>query len=445
MTHMQSGRPIVAGLRRMLLVLAGVAVLSGSPPVVFANQVDMRNVIVREFEAFDPHYQERRQHYAKRLEALETRIAGEQAAGNTLQCSEQLYLEAKWLLGYTANWDALEDKLERIERSLQDKSQNFASEQSPVDGLWGLCYDQWFMRVGETATALRLLVSQGEAPRYRLRPRLTTGRELINYLQGLLISDIRNTGIDHRGELGSVMSSYSTAAYKHDLQDVLAEYVALDENIDWDAMREAVWFFIHGSQDIETGYWGAWYVVDGKIRKTTDLSMTFHVVQYSRGEVEHWPQIIRTTLAIKDDPYPFGWRSAGKFTNHNLYDVAAIFKFGWPHMSEEERKTTRDEIRQMLLWSLDNTLNADGTYRYNPGADSYADEYYFGVSLLDVLGYWNPAERFWTDEPLEPTLASRADCCLIKQRVNAYGFKGWAGAGASEKLAKSCSVCPAPG
>ena len=137
--------------------------------------------------------------------------------------------------------------------------------------------------------------------------------------------------------------------------------------------------------------------------------------------------------------------SAGKFTNHNLYDVAAIFKFGWPHMSEEERKTARDEIRQMLLWSLDNTLNADGTYRYNSGADSYADEYYFGVSLLDVLGYWNPAERFWTDEPIEPTLASRADCCLIKQRVNAYGFKGWAGAGASEKLAKSCSVCPVPG
>ncbi|MEK1853007.1 MAG: hypothetical protein AAAC48_14345, partial [Phyllobacterium sp.] len=305
MTHTQSGRRIATGLRQILLVLAGVAILSGSPPAVLADKVDMRDVIVREFEAFDPHYRERRQHFSERLEALETRLASEQAAGNTLQCSEQMYLEAKWLLGYTANWHALEDKLERIERSLQDKSQNFASEQSPVDGFWGLCYDQWFMRVGETATAVGLLVSQGKIPRYRLRPRLTTGRELINYLQSLLISDIENTGIDNRGELGSVMTSYSTAAYKHYLQDILVDYVALDEKINWDAVREAVWFFIHGSQDTETGYWGAWYVIDGKIRKTADLSMTFHVVQYSKGEVDHWPQIIRTTLAIKDDPYPF--------------------------------------------------------------------------------------------------------------------------------------------
>ncbi|MCV9963339.1 hypothetical protein OIU34_15640 [Pararhizobium sp. BT-229] len=444
MTHTPSGRRIAAGLRRALLALAGVAMLISAPSAAFAD--DMRDVIVREFEAFDPKYRERRQHYAERLEALAARISSEQAAGNTLQCSQQMHLEAKWLLGYTARWDALEDKLERIERSLQDKSQDFATEQSPVDGFWGLCYDQWFMRVGESATAAGILASRGETPRYRLRPRLTTGRELINYLQSLLLSDIENTGIDHRAELSSVITSYSTAAYKQYLQQILIDYVALDEDINWEAVREAIWFFIHGSQDIKTGYWGAWYVIDGKILKTTDLSMTFHVVRYSKGEVEYWPQIIRTTLAIKDVPYPFGWRSAGKFNNHNLYDVASIFKFGWPHMSEAERATVRDEIREMLRWSLDNTLNPDGSYRHDPAyADTYADEYYFGVSLLDVLGYWNPAERFWTDDPLEPALAGRANCCLIKQRVNAYGFEGWAGAGALEKLESSCSACPAPG
>lgn len=445
MAHALWSRRITAGFRQMLLALSGVvAIFYGFPSVALADQGGMRDIIVREFEAFDPNYRERRQHYAERLEALAAGIAAEQAAGNTLQCSEQLYLEAKWLLGYTANWNALEDKLERIERSLQDKDQNFASEQSPVDGFWGLCYDQWFMRVGATATAIGLLTSQGEPPHYRLRPRLRTGRELINYLQSLLISDIENTGIDNRGELSSLMTSYSTAAYKRDLQDILSGYVALDESIDWDEAREAAWFFIHGSQDTATGYWGAWYVIDGKIRKTTDLSITFHIVRYSKGEVDHWPQIIRTTLAIKDDPYPFGWRSGGKFNNHNLYDVASIFKFGWPHMSEEERRTARDEIRQMLLWSFENTLNPDGTYRHNPGyGDSFADEYYFGVSLLDVLGYWKPAERFWTDYPLEPALAGRADCCLIRQRVKAYGFESWAGAGALEKLERSCSVCPA--
>ncbi len=170
MAQTLSGRRIAAGLRQTLLVLAGVAIFSGSPSAAFADKADMRDVIVREFEAFDPNYRERRQHYAERLEALAARIATEQAAGNTLQCSEQMYLEAKWLLGYTANWDALEDKLERIERSLQDKSQDFASEQSPVDGFWGLCYDQWFMRVGATATAFGLLASQEGNPSLSLAP-----------------------------------------------------------------------------------------------------------------------------------------------------------------------------------------------------------------------------------------------------------------------------------
>jgi hypothetical protein len=40
--------------------------LSGSPPAVFADNVDMRDAVVRQFETFDPHYRERRQHYDRR-------------------------------------------------------------------------------------------------------------------------------------------------------------------------------------------------------------------------------------------------------------------------------------------------------------------------------------------------------------------------------------------
>ena len=60
----------------------------------------------------------------------------------------------------------------------------------------------------------------------------------------------------------------------------------------------------------------------GQLYKTADLGFTFHIISYLQGRVDHWPEIIETTLAIKDEPYPFGWKHEGELVNHNNYDVA---------------------------------------------------------------------------------------------------------------------------
>ena len=98
---------------------------------------NFHNLIQREFEKYDPDYHVHREHYGKRLEEMSAAIADAQAEGRNLHCSQQMFLEAKWLHRYTAHWDHLEDKLQRIELSLDAHDQSYAAEQSPVDGFWG--------------------------------------------------------------------------------------------------------------------------------------------------------------------------------------------------------------------------------------------------------------------------------------------------------------------
>ena len=54
------------------------------------------------------------------------------------------------------------------------------------------------------------------------------------------------------------------------------------------------------TQHPRTGYWGPWYRIGGKLLIVQDLSFTFHQINYRQGNVELWPQIIETTLNIKD-------------------------------------------------------------------------------------------------------------------------------------------------
>ena len=165
--------------------------------------------------------------------------------------------------------------------------------------------------------------------------------------------------------------------------------------------------------------------------------MTYHIISYTKGRVEHWPLIIATTTAIEADPYPYGWRHKGRYNNHNLYDVAKIYKFGWPQMSEGQRRSTRKQIRSMLEWSLSNTLGPDGTFKHDPTfSDSLADEYYFGVSFLDVLGYWQSKRRFWIETPTDT--AAPAICCRLKHTLKQLNLEGWAATGAMNKLERSC-------
>jgi hypothetical protein len=170
--------------------------------------------------------------------------------------------------------------------------------------------------------------------------------------------------------------------------------------------------------------------------KTADLSFTFHIISYRRGAVARWPQIIATTIAIADEPYPFGWLHRGELTNHNNHDVAKVFRYGWPYMSADQRQRAAAAIATMLQWTLSNSLRADGSFKSVPTFfSSLGADFYFGVSFLQTIGYWDPAKRFWTTQ----SFADAAGVCKqVRAKLVAMGLKSLESQSAFSHLERIC-------
>jgi hypothetical protein len=299
-----------------------------------------------------------------------------------------------------------------------------------------VCFDEWFLKLDATVEALNSLAAQGTAPRYPLLflQRIGSADTLPAYLEGLLISDIAKTGINQRDELGAVTGALSQIFFKDDLRRYIEENTQ-DLVIDGsyiDTFRR----FLDSWQDPSTGFWGAWYLSDGKLYKSTDLSLTFHIISYRHGHVEHWPEIIDTTLGIKNLEYPFGWKHNGTFNHHNNYDVVKILRYGWPHMSDTQRERARADLRAMVDWCLTRSHHSDELFAVDPTFfSSPADYYYFGVSFIDEIGYWDKSRRFWTDQDF-PGAASL--CRTIKARMMSLNIRGPSAYAALEKLNANC-------
>src|SRR5207248_2895512 len=124
-------------------------------------------------------------------------------------------------------------------------------------------------------------------------------------------------------------------------------------NYSWDPRLETVIRrFIIDWQDSTTGFFGADYLIGGRRLRTVDLSLTFHMARFLDGQIGCWPQLIDTLLRIRDDRYPNGWLDDTGLTSHNNYDVAILFRLGWPHMRPDQRQRGEDEIGRLLDWCL---------------------------------------------------------------------------------------------
>jgi len=406
---------------------------------------NVETLIERNFIAHDANYLERRTEFGQSLHDLARRLAAKQVAGNDMACSNQIFLEAKWLYHYTADWPRLARQLRRLEASLENPDQEFANQQSPEDGSWGVCYDEWFLKVDATFTALLALYAEGKTPEHpiTLGNRVKTPDKLIAYLEGLLISNVAKTGVDKRSELSNAATILTSAYFKDYLQAFLEGVKGIPRNLGEypvESFKSAYKQFLEEWQDPETGYWGAWYRSEDRLFRGTDLSITYHIVAYRRGEVDHWPRIIDTTFRIKSEHYPFGWLHNGTYTNHNNYAVVKIFRYGWPHMTEFQKEKARHEIQKMLNWSLNESLTSDGVFKNGPEFfSSVAADFYFGVSFLDAVGFLDRSKRFWTDDEFDNASAL---CCKIKQRLAAIGLKAQPAQSAMNRLNGSCAVCP---
>lgn len=367
-------------------------------------------VITRDFTRYDSAYQDKAQRYTDHLGTMAGILGRLSEYSRTMLASQQLYIYAKWLARYTAYWPRLDDLVARLERSFADVDQSYIARQSAVDGSWGWQYTEFHHKFDATIVRLHELAAEKRAPRYPLHflEPVSTIPKMRAYLENLLVSDIAATGRNQRDELGSVLCCLAQLCFKPRLRKFARENVRGIE-LD-DAYIKAFTDFLDDIQNPETGYWGPWYSSDGNIHRFDDLSYTFHIVSYRKGDVRQWPNIIRTTLERRDAEYPLGWRSRGAFNNHNNYDVAKIFRHGWTHMTNSQQAFAASQMDRMLDWCLNHSMRPDGSFVFDElFYNSLESCHYFGVSFLDEVGYFRPRKRFWTSRkfPEAPDIQHR--------------------------------------
>ena len=240
------------------------------------NAFDIEKFIERQFIAYDSDYLQRKASFRTRLDELSQELIRAERSGNKLPCSNQIYLEAKWLQRYTAHWERLEKTLQRLQLSLHDADQSFAPRQSPQDGWWGACFTEEFLKVEANVDGLSDLIDTDKSPRYPVNEHFgfSSYQGLLTYLEGLLVSNIAKTGVDNLGELASITATISRGLFKHYLQTDLIDHTHGEFADDhFRRVTDAYEYFLQGSQNLETGYWGAWYDNNGRsARPTTSVS-----------------------------------------------------------------------------------------------------------------------------------------------------------------------------
>lgn len=411
---------------------------------------DYKALIAKAFKAYDPDYPEKTKKTLKQYRKARAAVQREEKKLNQhrsvddkirLSCSRHIRIEAKWYQEETADFDGFEDAIERLYGSLNnhDQPQDIAW-QDPANGAFGCGYTRFHLQCDAMIEAVYDLYNDGQSrpPQYPLEflAPIATPEKLKAYLTPLRSSDIASTGLNHRDQIGAITGSMSQLVYKSYLRDYVRGNVkGFDLSDEYIA---AYTTFIDEWQDPATGFWGEWFTFDGKLHKTPDLSLTYHTVKYRKGKIQHWDALIDTLFAIKDCEYPFGWKVNGNFNNHNSMDVVKIFKLGWDKMSAQQKGHAREDMHEMLDWCLNDSLEPDGSFRFFPFYNSWGDAFYYGVAFLDAVGYLNPDNRFWTDEPFP---GWQDTGCRIKKKLRSLGLNNRRAQAAMDILNKDVPDC----
>ncbi|MGD1078642.1 MAG: hypothetical protein ABR881_10020 [Candidatus Sulfotelmatobacter sp.] len=377
----------------MRLLLTVVLILGSAASAEIPRQTavdrDAFALLQQDFVAFNPHYKDQREPRVGRTYALAKRMFDEEDKGGKTTCGHQILFELESLLISSADFKLIDARLRDLETSIGHPS----SDKVDQDGLWGACYQQWYLKY---ATYDHLEAQAGDEPSPHPLPaflaRVSTPEKLTAYLDALSVSDVRYTGLDHEPEFNETVATLLQMIVRRKPENYIVDPTLRD------ALLDRV---LHRYRNLETGFWGERYRREGREDFPDDLSVTFHVVSYLKGKVPEMPHVLDTTLAIKDFNYPAGWLWKGEFWNHNNMDVVALFHLGWAQASVSQQKAMATEIDRMLTWCLHDSLQPDGSFKVNIADGSLEDAEYYGTSFLVRIGFFDPAQRFWTDRDFQ--------------------------------------------
>jgi hypothetical protein len=355
-----------------------------------------------------PDYIGTRKGFQDQYKALVEKLKTAQAK-QPMPCSEQHAYEAKWLISYSDHWDEVGNALKAFDDSLSDTHQSPLEQDA--EGSWGRCYAQWYRKLEPTIDALQEeRLDCRKANPLAFMERLKDIGSVLQELDRLSVSNIVETGWNHRDEHGAWLTALSQLAFKEKVRTVLDGCPNLKFALPpgyVDRYRDYLW-----KEQLDNGFWGPTYRFDGEEVSIQDLSFTFHVVHYYTQDRDKPPlpnldRIAATTLAIKDRTYPNGWLNRnGELEDHNNYDVAVLFARSWDHAPPELRKDIAAELQRLTNWCVTKSLN--GT-QFGTGTADVAS-YYYGVRFLDEIGLWDAEQRFWHEGQIPLPDGLKAEC-----------------------------------
>jgi hypothetical protein len=334
------------------------------------------------------------------------------AAGKNMQYSMHIYREIRWRINFTPDVQTTQARIEDLRKSLNEPGlQAQAAKQQPEDGSWGMGIDPnvWYLRLYYTVEDG---LSRDTEPKYPLLilDRINSPEKLDAQLDSALYDDFTRTGDFKREELDETASAIMRLLYGHKQTGY-----TFDPRLN-DAMRR----YIDKWQNPATGCWGQWMVDRyGRVWKMDDTGITFHVISDLNGQVQHLDRIALRLVELDKLDFPAGPRMSGHYENHLNWDLVIVFRYAWPSLDETTRASVRNEIQQMLDWCLSQSLQEDGSFKTSEIDDTLGDAQMYGAWFLRDLGYFDPAQRFWTDKSFPNSEAVRN---RITARLNTIGL-----------------------
>jgi hypothetical protein len=339
----------------------------------------------------------------------ECELSRREFAGEDTSYARAALDDAEWRIKCTSDDAAAAAAVDHLKKALDcaDPPDGFIQD---ADGSFAPGSDAWFIKL-ECSTD-QLLAR--EWPWHRKPTFLECIDDpirMVTYLQDRCWSDVLRCGHDNRKELNEAISVIARLVMRGGQAGYLSGpgFIFVFER------------FVRDWQDPKTGFFGMTYVMEDSTEvRTTDLSLTFHMVRYVPHLIRWWPQLIDTLLDIRTHRYPQGWLEASGMTDHNNYDVAELFYRGWPHMRPDQRAAATVAVDEMLDWCLHHSVTLTGEIANPDKGDPIPDSYYFAAAFLDTIGFFDSRKKFWTPKSLsDPTPIKLGMIAQVKE-FNSY-------------------------
>jgi hypothetical protein len=180
-----------------------------SAQAVPAADRDLHTLTEQAFISYNANYAELRDERIRRAVSLGKRVFQMEAKGQNTTCAHQILTEAKWLLGATADFRRIDQRLDALQNVLEHPDlEDTAARQDPSDGSWGRCYTEWFFKLDASYDHLNHDATRNRRADFPLQllERISTPAKLRKYFASVSVSDIARNGVDHRRELNESMA-----------------------------------------------------------------------------------------------------------------------------------------------------------------------------------------------------------------------------------------------